>query len=297
MDKNNIVTVPEAMQETAGAITWWELGGNSIMEDLEDALDAEGLTDDWIKPSAPSLTVALSRAASSALSSKRHLLRPLSKRGHWEIVYEMVFRTPTGTETLRYRTIVQGHVAKENGVETPRIRIVDVDAGPDLKTAILSKLPLYQSTLCVSDISSWLLGIASSSLVSTVSLRQRGGFYFIPKDQLDFWNRVSRALQAASAHRVYGIPAMQTEEAVEAILSSLQREADTAMAEIEDYLAADVSTRGLNSSIRKLSEVKAKVVRYSGLLNVQQPALLDQAEQLTGLVQAALISQQTRDAV
>jgi len=158
----------------------------------------------------------------------------------------------------------------------------------DLADAILASARAQEGVLTAMDVSSWLLWVLRHH-VQAVSLRERGGFYFVPRDRLPVWRQVVAVVRACSGHRLFEIPAMRTEEAVEAILTAIRDEAAERMAEMEAYLAGEVSTRGLNSWERRLGELQEKLAHYAELLGVALPDLDAKAITLKGAVQAARI--------
>lgn len=276
---SGVIAVSDAMRDAAGIIIWWELQGHVDLQDLEEACDAEGLT----PPEPPSLVTALGRAAQSVLPSKRHLLRPLQTRGSWEIVLEHVEQSQEDNgpaNFLRHERLLTGWV--EGG--QPLVY------GPaaDLRNELLMKVPLYKRVLTANDFSAWLL--LQASMMHALGLRQRGGFYFIPRDRVEMWQRVVRVTRACSDHGLYELPAMRTEEAVTAILASLRGEAEKQFKALEDYLLeGDCSTRGLNSATRTAESLQGKLRHYAGLLGVQLGDLDARLVKLTGAIQAAKI--------
>ena len=280
---------------TTGIIVWWELAGNVVLTEMLEALADQCLDDSWAPPP-PTLDRALQRAALSCCTGGREMLRPLSRRGRWEIVHEKVVHTQDDDfneiETLEHRAVVQGW-AEPDGSDNrqPHIRIVDDSAGPKLRQAILGKVQYYENLLTHDDISMWLLWVANSTQVRSVSLRQRGGFYFIPNASVPFWRSIAEAVRDCSGHSMFEIPAMRSDEAVEAVLYSLQRESVAAFKELESYLAGETSTRGLNSCERRVELIRAKVKHYVDLLGVEQPKLTEQLDRLRGAITAARITE------
>lgn len=285
----DLMLVPDG-SGTAGIVIWWELAGPVAIEDLREALEAEGFGASHM-PESPSTMTALWRAAQAAAAGSRQMVRPLSRRGSWEIVFEkVVVDEESFEEHLEHRAVVRGWVTRVDGAEKASVKSLDDEIGRGIAELIASSVPRYESVLAPSDVSSWLLDLASGREVQSVSLRQRGGFYFVPQGSVEIWRRIVRAVRAASSHWFGEIPAMRTDEAVEAILRSLRREAETAFGELEQYLAeGETSTRGLNSSERKLDALRAKIQSYAELFEREQPDLLDEAERYLGAVAAARV--------
>lgn len=266
---------------SAGIIVWWELSGCVDVDDLADAWSADlaarapsASEEDVDLPEAPTLTTALQRAAYACLPDRRHLVRPLARRGAWEVVRESVVREPDGREHLEYARVAAGWV--EGGA-------VQLDGDSAFCEAVRAAVSHHGMWLTASDVSSWLL--AQASTLDAVGLRSRGGFYFIPRDRVDAWERFARVLRTCSAHRLYQMPAMRSEEAVEAILSSLRGEALASLKATEDWLRAGTcSTRGLNATEAQLARLRAKLAHYCELLHVQVPDLDQRLTEVSGLL-------------
>lgn len=286
---SGIVAVTDEMKDAAGILVFWELSGLVAMEDFVEAIAADGWEPE-LAPVAPSMEVALGRAATSVLADKRMLLRPLSRRGSWEILREQVsLDVDDGEERVKHESLLRGSVQR-SGSEVQ----IQITGDPDLKQAVLAKVGFYSSTLTASDVSNWML--AQANRLHAVGLRSRGGFYFIPRDRIEDWHRVVRVIRACSSHQVYEIPAMRTDEAVEAILASVRAEAASKMAELEAWLAGDVhSTRGYNASERAVVAVQAKLRHYAELLGREMPDLDGRLVQLTGALTAARLAEQAAE--
>lgn len=281
-----ITAITNEMKDAAGLMVWWELTGMVDMDDLREALTQAGLDPEEYMPQAPSLDVALARAAAAALTSKRQLLRPLSRRGAWEVVLEKVEiveagASNAGTERCTYTSQITGWVEKAG--ET---RHVVVQGDPTMRDQVLAKVKFYENVLTPTDFSSWLLSRANK--MHAIGLRDRGGFYFIPRDRVDEWKKLVEVVRACSQHHCREIPAMKTDEAVDAILSSVSAEARAELDRIETWLQnPEHSTRGLNSEERTALKLREKLDHYCQILGRQVPDLEARLERLTGTIQAA----------
>lgn len=270
--------------EAAGAMVWWELSGPVLLEDMKEALEAEGW-DETATPEPASLALALGRAAGAALASKRQLLRPLSKRGSWEIVQESVVSEDDDyvgdvVEGCQYKSVLKGWV--EDGAIVLR-------GDPEMAAKVRALVPNYQATIEVTDFSSWLLDQAAAC--HAVALRSRGGFYFIPKERLDRWQAVKRVTRACSGHSLREISAMRTEEAVEAIMSAVTREVVASFSEMEEWMKKDnFSNRGANVVEANLEKAREKVELYSKLLGAGMESVMARHHQVVGALTAVRLA-------
>ncbi len=258
----------------AGAICFWSLSGTMSLEDLQDSWAAEELDPKFL-PVIASPANALGRAVAVA-ADKRTLVRPL-KQGLWEIITETIVETDDGPRT--------GHTHEcrvELVAGTPSV----TPAEHRLAAGILRGFAFHRTRLTHMDVSAWL-SVTVARMADSVGLRDRGGVYFVPADRVDLWRRVTRAVEAASANRIFEVPAVKTDGAVEAILASVRRDAEFELQELETYMAGDVSTKGLNSMDRRASATRAKIAHYAALLGATLPDLNQRLETLTGAVVAS----------
>jgi hypothetical protein len=260
------------------------------MVDLEDLA---GLLDEGHMPQPPTMIEACKRAADSfTTKTRRQMVRPL-KRGMWDVVTERIVSRPGEPERLSWTPNVRVTALDDDRFEV--LAHGDLPHGPDLALAdqIRAAIPLYQHLLSASDISQWLCQALDA--LEAVSLRERGGFYFLPAgDGVAEWDRLIEVLHKVSAHRVFALPAAHSDDVVEAVLRGLRAEATDELKRLEEYMAGDLSTKGLNSATRKLEALQKKLANYSALLGLELTAFTEQAEQLLGAVQAARLADNSK---
>jgi hypothetical protein len=287
------VVIP-GYEDAAGAIVWWDLTGEVDLMEMEDAwLDKGGA--EALLPAIPSVEVCAKRAADSAVSTKRELVRQI-RRGAWDFLKESVVGDDVENEHLEHSVAVRIRIVKDtdDGEKRPQITAAG-EQWDILRDEIARQYNHYRGSLIASDISSWLLWMLNKEILA-VSLRQRGGFYFIPADQIPAWKMISETIRSVSSHQMYEIPAMRAEDTVAAVLTAVRKEAEATMQEMEDYLMGDVSTKGLNAIDRKTADVQAKVAKYAELLGVALPDLQERATTLLGSCQAARMLAAAEDA-
>ena len=290
-----IVAVSNLQSDVAGAMIFWSLKGKIDLQDLVDQAVYEGL-EERFHPSAPSLELSVSRAAESALNGrggpgKKFMLRTV-KRGTWDAVLETVVEED-GRKSLHYKPLVRVSVDRVDGVKS-------VDVMPrtaedvELAQQIAELIPTFKGLMTATDVSAWLLRMLGE-YVHAVSLRERGGFYFVPRDEVKSWKKVVRILSEVSDHKLFEIPALQSDDAVEAILMAFRKEVEEQMERLEEYLGGTVSTRGLNAWERDLGKLRLKTDQYAKLLGVALPDLSEKAVTLVGALNAARVQKGRRD--
>ena len=125
--------------------------------------------------------------------------------------------------------------------------------------------------LAPSDIGTWLTEKAAK--LGAIPLRDRGGVYFVPQPQVWKWELIVRALKRCSKHGVHNIPAMRSQDAVEAIMSALTADTQAAC----DRIASDISDGELGSKALAnrgvTRELLERVSQYEALLGNKLDAL------------------------
>lgn len=282
--KNPGFTVVQDMK-TAGAIIWWRLTGDTNAEALREAWEKAGL-DKKLLPDNPSPTLAMGRACDKQ-ASKRRLIRPLPGGKGWAIVDEAADNT-TGELTYETKAAVKlsgGQlVIDATGLETTAVNQLRKD------------YESLQTYLTVNDVSTWLSKLMKPEL-KAVTLRDTGGVYFIPRDYVDTYRQMVSAIGEASEHQLFEVPALKTDEAVEAILDAVLREADQECTAMETELdTGDLKKRALKARAGKCDDLRVKVEAYEKLLGKSLPKVQQRIEDLKASVVAAELTVQGSEA-
>jgi len=180
-----------------------------------------------------------------------------------------------------------GSKSEEYDVQAAR-GVERTEAVDQLVDQIVSEANRQRGILTAVDVSWWLVYV--SKQLHAVSLRDRGGVYFVPRDVLPTWRQIARVLAEETGHKVFEIPAVKTDEAVEAILTAVRQTISARFAEAEEYLTGKLSNKGLNSLERQLDETRDYVEHYVGLLGKALPDLTDKLESIKGAIVAARLA-------
>jgi hypothetical protein len=274
----------DSMSNIAGALVWWELRGNLPLEELAEAVALQGLPAAWLPTAARMETVAR-RAGQACIEHNRQLLRPLGKRGHFDFV----------TESIESESEKAGSTAKLHYQANVRVLVDDQSIHVEPATSsdvalakrIASAVEAYTDLLVPGDVSTWLIWVLEHRVFG-VSLRQRGGFYFVPAGEpLETWRKVARCIASCSEHVCSSMSAVRSDDAVAAILKAVRDEADEKLKELEAYMDGPVSTRGINAWTRSIATLQRKLERYSDLLGVELTETSSRATTLLGCLCAA----------
>lgn len=279
MEERPFVAVNEQI-DTAGTICWWRLSGevshNQLRECWEEAnLDVEHL------PEPPTTAEALMRACMEQKKA-RVLVRPLKGQG-FAIVQEQVAEKAYVSTTRAVITLseegdlcVEGNVITQENLEI-------------LHTTLGKAFERHKASLAPIDISNWVIGLLHQ--LGATSLRERGGIYFIPQPQVAAWNSVVAILRQISNHKFFCVPAMRSEEAVAAILDSVEREAKAiAEAVKEDLQGKDLGAKALRRREQRLMEIDTKLAKYEQLLGCKSDSFHELISEVSASVSLALFA-------
>jgi hypothetical protein len=284
----NVIAVMEGT--AAGAIVYWRLSGDTDGAKLREAWLNRGL-DPMSLPRMPSDVLALSRAVRT-LRKPRRLVRPLKDSG-WAVVDE----TETTAGTLHYETFMRVFLHEVAGSNSQLFYDNPSGQHPPLpaEQAMMDDLDKAFANelvrLSQSDISNWLTKHVYAN--KAVTLRDTGGIYFVPKFTLADWQLVAAALREASQNQLFEIPAVKSDEAVDALLDALGREADATATKLEADLTGDLGQRALNNRVVECQDQMDKVTKYETLLGKNLDQLRGRLDNLkVALATAALAAEE-----
>jgi len=275
---DKLVAVEKADGST-GAVVFWSLPGEVDVEKLRAAWEAAGLEVSEV-PEVPSTTVALSRAVKTRTSKTRFVTE--HPDGGWVLVDEV-----RAGHTLDYKVGVHFKLEPDGSVSVGSDGTVpwaEESAEADAVRAEFARL--RYGKLSAHDTSVWLVKLAAG--LRAVSLRESGGFYFVPKSGVEKWKKIKTALTSCSAYVLSEIPAMHSAEAIAAVLEAFSREASVAVAEMTNELVAGtLGNRGNANRLRACDDITAKLVSYEELLGVKLDAPKARVKELRGKIAMA----------
>jgi len=277
MPNNHEIVVTENLGSACGAVTYWSLSGTCDSDQLAAAWEAAGLNKKLL-PALPSPSVAMRRALGE-LSERRRLVRPMA--GHRGLA---LVRENASEEDLAHDIELR---AKVNAVGRLQVSPPDHPLAEQLRAAYGRHL----NELSHQDVSGWLCRMVHE--VHATPLRESGGFYFVPPgEQLETWRKMTNALGSCSAHQVFELPAMHSEQAVRAVLAAVTREAAAEAAAMEAELAAEESLgrRALQTRERRCQAMVSKLGAYEGLLGGMLDDLKDRLGDLQAQIGAAALA-------
>jgi hypothetical protein len=256
--RNDLTVVPDHSGR-CGAITWWRLSGTLNYDRLVEEWQMADLPPSEL-PAPPSDTDALRRALLS-LRGPRTLIRALPGTG-FAVVDESFDETDAVAEpeyAVRFKTWID-YEALELRFDPP---LEDEEV-----SGIVGKFLVARRELDAGDLSSWLVRRIYKH--EAVALRDTGGIYFVPETRAEHWSRFADIVHKISGSRIYEVPALKSERAVEAIVAAVIAEANASVAELTKRLdKGELTERGLRSQARKCEELADKIRSYERLLGVK----------------------------
>jgi len=262
------VGVPGAGVEAIGVVSWWRLAGDTLLVDLNKALTEAGVAEKHL-PESPSAALALGRAVADQ-EGPRIIVRALEGRGNWAILDAQINHVSM-TATQGLRAYVEGTTVKFDNGEHP------------IAHSIFKSYQEHLAKLDSRDVSSWASHYVYSAL-SSVALRDTGGIYFVPRDSVAAWQRITSAIEGVTPHRFFEIPVAPADRAIKGVLAALERDTALAATAMEDELDAQrLGKRGLNGRRTRCSEILERVEQYEGLLGES----LEKLRARVGSLQAA----------
>lgn len=294
MTKNGSIRVPGVIatddaRAATGAIVYWQLAQRSIPADALAARWAEdGLTvDEHGRPCDPPSGASEGKALRRAVRRQagRHVFSRRIGRGDFSLVDERDPRLddvdPEYAVRLRARLSTDG-----DGNAQLEIRSNDESARQAVREAFVGEL----GQVAPRDLSSWLSGRLVPEL-QAVALRDAGGFYYVPARHMDRYRRVAAVLADMGGHRLYEVPAMQTEETVRAVLDAVTSEVDARLGAVEEELMdGQLKARALASRAQLLGEMRGKLSVYEEQLGVRLQNLRDRVSRVDEAVALAALS-------
>ena len=297
--------------EGAGAIVYWSMRGTIEYSRFKENWERAGLPEDWfLAPTsdADALKRALDKVVGGAKSG--FLIRNLGDHVY-AIVEER--RTNYGRDAvLEHETIFKvglmnpvkygpGNFQPEWGwqqsetapelsfcVETSQVVSEDDEEmyGYYMQ-GIATQFKSNRDNVTVSDVSSWLVKLCSKR-IQALSLRDRGGMYYIHPSKMYMWSKVATAVQdsgpqedvplreIADVHstgpltrplfRVHSIPTMSSEGAVGAVMDGLIDEVVKRAKDIQKAIHDGQGKRGLSARSRECEALLEKLNVFDDML-------------------------------
>lgn len=282
-DPKNFIAVTSDIK-TAGASVWWRLSGEFARGSLRFHLEDAGLdADEWL-PTEPSTEKCFGRAVRSLFKDKTHNVETLKGGG-----YCIVSKTKTELD-----------VEHSTEFSVKLVAGLPIAGGPNRfvkkpeMDATLKAMEHFSNAVIADDVSSWLIKCAER--LGAVSLRDRGGIYFIPNTALATWKSLTGAVVAASnsAHTVYSMTTLKEKDAVAAILDALTNEAEEFFSTCSEKIEKGTigGKRAIANRMTDSENLLSKIRSYESLLGEKLETLTDHLSDVELELSAALLKEE-----
>lgn len=270
----------------AGRIVYWALNGTVEHESFKEACIAAGLPEHLL-PYPPTSDRALKRSLDSFFESSKLVARAIKKVPGYSL-----FRETQQPTKVRLTPELSVYVRETGGI-LPAL-VFSPDDHPlckEIRRRFISAIMEMDAV----GVSAWLNKVIVE--VSAISLRPMGGFYFVPRPEVPKWNAYLEPLRATSHHAFYSIPALSTDDVVQAVLDGLTAEAEKVAQEMSDELdMGSLGPRALKARVARCDEMASKFGIYEGVVNSK----LDKLREVFGSLQAQastmiLLSQEDKE--
>lgn len=262
MREKDLTMVASDDVDAAGVVTYWTISGSTDPRCLQNGWIQEGL-DPAELPEPADGSTAISLAVRQ-VTDRSHFARPLKRRGEFVIVAEEIEGDSwEGSQDCTVRLGPDGR---------PQVTPAD----HPLRAQIDRAFDDVTSAIDASTMQRWLAQYVRR--FKCVTMRDTGGFYFVPDK--DRWGKVVRALKRAGQY-IYQIPAVFSNDLVDAVVDGLVREIESNVTTVNDELAkGDLGPRALRSRQAACKDTITKIEKYEKLFSVT-------LDGLRGNVQAA----------
>jgi hypothetical protein len=273
-----IITIPEDLKGKTGAVAYWRLSGLVSRDHWVDAHTAAGYaSSEIVRQCRPDTALhrALVRFASAQRGSAGLLVRKHPNGG-----YAIVSESREGG-ALSYDAGSRVSLG-EYGLEFENVT-------PAMEMSIRAGFEIYSQHMTGSDVGGWL-ALYAMKQCNAVSLRDSGGFYFIPPAYLDRWRSVTQCLLSVSQHTLFELPAMAASDGVEAILDAIIEETKERIRLTRELLDSAPGKRAHQSALARLDRHLSKVRVYEDLLDRKMTELTSECSQLKCELTQALLA-------
>lgn len=273
----NLLCVNGADVETTGSIVWWRLSDTISQGKLAEVVDkCSGIFGITPQP-VPQSTAA--RRAVEACQEKHLFARTLEGTNKWALILE-------NTKGREWAMLAEVWIDKLG----MHLDMADVPGSEALRVKLCNLYDRQLKTYQTSDMSTWLSSILMPE-TSAVPLRDTGGIYFVPRQSLIEYKEICEAIASISNHKFFEIPVLKCEEAVEAILDAINREALNVIDTIDSEVnLGGLGNKALKTRITICETLLYRVRGYEGLLGKKIGDITSKIEALqAGIVMLTLV--------
>ena len=234
MTKQAIIQVaaddPMFDRSLAGASISWELVKKVVTDELREALAAAGVD---FMPEDSSPASALHRMMQDMFQNRNNLVKPVPNPNRSKLpAYGVLPKEESANKKVAFVESWACGLDKDGNGE---VSLLFSESAPqNAKDDVEVLYPAALATLGGTEISVWLVAFVKTVLKGVPTIGG-AGTYFIGPEEVKTWRTLREVLHPYGA-RLYEIPAMRSEQAMECVLESVKKYTETAMEELKEDL-------------------------------------------------------------
>lgn len=259
-----------------GATVYWSLRDGANLQQLQEGFSTLGL--DAAIPEELEDSIAVRRALSKVFPTRRTLVRPMERRGKWAVVQETV-----GQEELEHEhTLTVEAIRADYGQKTVIVQPYLSEWGRPIQDAFMEE----KKTLPSSRLGKSLTTVIAS--LRGISLRESGGFYWIPQEGLELWKEVGEVVAAAGGGTLYALKTALDNATVSAVCDGLTAQVESEVERLtEEISSGELQKRAIRNRKARARKLDELVSFYSGILGKALNGLTGKVEEINTVVTIA----------
>ena len=227
-----LIQVSDEMLKTgiAGASVSWKLGEEIDHDELCQKLTATGIT---MLPEPATPAAALLRVMTNLFQKRDQLVKPVPNPNRSKLpAYGVLPKEESANKKVAFVESWACGLDKDGNGE---VSLLFSESAPqNAKDDVEVLYPAALATLGGTEISVWLVAFVKTVLKGVPTIGG-AGTYFIGPEEEKTWRTLREVLHPYGA-RLYEIPAMRSEQAMECVLESVKKYTETAMEELKEDL-------------------------------------------------------------
>ena len=268
-----------------GILTHWSLSDNSDRQILKVGFEDLGLAE--LIPSPKNDTQALLRALNRVFSKQDVVIKTVRGTSGYKVCGRQDLRDGKTryTEALKVTFDSSGGLHYEENHDA----YTSVRFGHDVQDMLQSEFNV-QKRLVYGAVLGTVLSNAARKL-GGISMRPRGGFYWIPKSSKARWKEIAGVISLAfHKNTVSCIQTTTDTDTLDAICVALVAQVESKLGQLEtDLEEGDLGKRALQTREREAGELDSLVQDYEKILGKTMTSLRDRVEEVESTASLAIL--------
>tara|TARA_R110002012_G_scaffold9854_7_gene45838 strand:+ start:5488 stop:6333 length:846 start_codon:yes stop_codon:yes gene_type:complete len=266
-----------------GILTHWSLSDNSDRQILKVGFEDLGLAE--LIPSPKNDTQALLRALNKVFSKQDVVIKTVRGTSGYKVCGRQDLGGKTRyTEALKVTFDSSGYLQYEEN---------EVDTSVRFESWVRFQLESefnVQKKLVSGAVLGTVLSNAARKL-GGISMRPRGGFYWIPKTSKARWKEIAGVISLAfHKNTVSCIQTTTDSDTLDAICVALVSQVESKLGQLETSMEeGELGKRALQTREREAQELDSLVQNYEGILGKTLTSLRDRAEEVESSASLAIL--------